>query len=1231
MVVLNIQETHLENSGDIPFEWLHYENKYTIVSSDATNDDRFGGIIFFINKNLEIIESESIIPGRVLHIKTKNTTTSELINYVSIYGKASGNSIERQEIFCKVLQHFSQTDITEDYIFLGDFNFVESNLDRNTNNINQTDKTCFDIWSKVEMHFGVVDCFRNLNKNRRLYSYSSPNNSKSRIDRIYVPLTKIGNVLNTKFENVEVSDHKIVRISFKQTVIHGPGNYIFNNSLLNDPIFVSEIRDIFADFNDSERMFNDNRTLYDFLKMAICEHSKVYSKKKALQRRNEYLEACKKIEMIESMHKDALDTNLITELENLKKIEIKFLNYKRAGAFLRAKIPNFEENELQIAFISRIEKLRGEDNAITELIDNEGNLKSGTENVLNVVHSFYSDLYKWEQEDIFLQNSFFRNINVRLTQTEGHDLGLPLDKDFLFEALCDLPNNKSPGEDSLTKEFFVFFWNEIFPFYAKCIYESKAQKELCESQKRGLIKLAYKKNERFLLKNFRPISLLNVDLKIITRALAKRLSKVIGNIISNNQTCLPGRQIFVNLHILQDIIDYINGKNEKAAILFFDAAKAFDRMSHSFLFKTLRHFGCGEDFIEWIRIIYGHCTSRIKVNGFTTAPVLIKRGIRQGCPLSSLLYVMCAEVLSLEIKRNENIVGFKYNNQEYKNSGYADDLSAIVTEKESINELFNTLDNFGKATNAKINVEKTEAIWIGSWKNNLDRPKNLKWTNTMINNLGIWIGNNRKDTSIYGFREIREKIKNKIKFWSGKGITLKGRVRVVNTFIYRKLWYASEIHSVSSDIKLEIQRLITNYIWGGNFRERSLQGLEAHYSNGGLQLINIDKRVSALRVKWLSRILESDQNSIEFFLADSLISSNNLSIGISILKGYTSFYIRSIKNSFYKEACLAWARLNLCFSPCNAISINDLWIYGNILLKDDDGRVYKPPGNTRINRISLPFYFRDLPFPIINRRPDEARTIRSINRAFHRIQWNNDKNVFYMRNGDTLKNINKSTFKEIYWNFFEQETLPTPWKSKWENILNSSHIDWILVWKNVHDNLLNYNIQSMLWRMTNLGFISSNRLNRIFGSANICRQCNEEEEGFAHCFLYCNVSNLVYTHFQNLITHIINRVITLEEKAFGILIEDFKNDRISRLVNYILGFIKYIIFIRRARTNTLNETTRANLLIREIKKTIALDLQSKFCLAKHKKTLQNFKENFLYQEVLAKIQNNELIISNSII
>ena len=112
--------------------------------------------------------------------------------------------------------------------------------------------------------------------------------------------------------------------------------------------------------------------------------------------------------------------------------------------------------------------------------------------------------------------------------------------------------------------------------------------------------------------------MLNVDLKILTRALAKRMASQITKLIAENQKCLPGRKISTNLHILQDLIDYINVNNFVAILLFLDNEKAFDRISHSFMIKTLRHFGFGENFIDWVKIIYSECSARVKVNGYTT-------------------------------------------------------------------------------------------------------------------------------------------------------------------------------------------------------------------------------------------------------------------------------------------------------------------------------------------------------------------------------------------------------------------------------------------------------------------------------------------------------------------------------------------------------------------------------------------------------------------------------------
>ena len=84
---------------NIPKAWLHYNSKYTLVPSNASINDRFGGIVVFVNKNFEIIETHQIIPGRVLHIRAKNSLSSKTLNIFSIYGKASGTLLGKTVYF----------------------------------------------------------------------------------------------------------------------------------------------------------------------------------------------------------------------------------------------------------------------------------------------------------------------------------------------------------------------------------------------------------------------------------------------------------------------------------------------------------------------------------------------------------------------------------------------------------------------------------------------------------------------------------------------------------------------------------------------------------------------------------------------------------------------------------------------------------------------------------------------------------------------------------------------------------------------------------------------------------------------------------------------------------------------------------------------------------------------------------------------------------------------------
>ena len=134
---------------------------------------------------------------------------------------------------------------------------------------------------------------------------------------------------------------------------------------------------------------------------------------------------------------------------------------------------------------------------------------------------------------------------------------------------------------------------------------SYAHGSLSDTQRRGILRLLFKKDDPLELKNWRPISLLNTDYKICTKVLANRLRKVLPRIINKDQTCgIPDRSIYENLFLLRDTIDYVQHKHLSAAIISLDQEKAFDRVNHGFLHRVLTRFNFGPLSRRRVNVVY---------------------------------------------------------------------------------------------------------------------------------------------------------------------------------------------------------------------------------------------------------------------------------------------------------------------------------------------------------------------------------------------------------------------------------------------------------------------------------------------------------------------------------------------------------------------------------------------------------------------------------------------------
>ena len=207
----------------------------------------------------------------------------------------------------------------------------------------------------------------------------------------------------------------------------------------------------------------------------------------------------------------------------------------------------------------------------------------------------------------------------------------------IYKLLTSFKNNKSPGNDGLTKEFYCCFWNDIKDIFMKLLCESKKLKQLCVSQRQAIIKLLEKpnKDKRFVA-NWGPISLLNFDLKIISKSLATRLKNVLGKLTDARQTAYVNeRFIGESGRLIDDVLKVCDMQKLSGYLLTVDFEKAFDSLNHNFLIAVLKKYGFGDDFIDWILILFNSQESCVINGGHSTKYFPLERGARQGDPIAA--------------------------------------------------------------------------------------------------------------------------------------------------------------------------------------------------------------------------------------------------------------------------------------------------------------------------------------------------------------------------------------------------------------------------------------------------------------------------------------------------------------------------------------------------------------------------------------------------------------------
>ena len=565
-----------------------------------------------------------------------------------------------------------------------------------------------------------------------------------RLDYFLVSTGIINQIKECKIIPVSFSDHAAVSFSFlsEDYEKRGPGFFKFNNSLLEDKNFVEELNENIEKYKEKYGYLDDKRLYWEMIKMEIRSFTLFFSKRRSKQRRNE--EELLQSELCNLQRKvgeDPSEEN-VSEFHNVK-FKLNQLSLLRTrGAIARSKARWCEYGERNSKYFYRLEKRNYNTKYITELKLPDKTTISRPKDILNEVHRFYKELYTStgansddQRFDTFVNNPVLPEISADQKQScEGL-----LTKDECFASLKQMAKGKSPGSDGLSAEFYLAFWESVGQELVDSQNYAFECRELTISQRRGMITLIPKKNkDKTLLDNWRPISLLNTDYKIATRAIASRISKILPSIIHSDQTgYVKKRFIGQNIRLISDVIERCQYTRTPGIALFLDFRKAFDTIEWSFLFRALKTFGFGDMLVKWIKTFYTNPQSCVTNNGFATPFFSLERGVRQGCPLYGILFVIGVELLAGAIRSDKSIKGLSLNSKEFKLSQYADDTTCLVEDTTSASNLFKKLDLFRLCSGLELNRSKTDALWLGSNKNRTDTPFGIRWPENYVNALGV--------------------------------------------------------------------------------------------------------------------------------------------------------------------------------------------------------------------------------------------------------------------------------------------------------------------------------------------------------------------------------------------------------------------------------------------------------------------------------------------------------------
>lgn len=930
---LNFNIVFLQDTHMTPQTLPYFDSLWDGKCYHSCHSSHSRGTCIFIRKNTQnhiITEINSECGNYIILICRIHT---EVFAFVNIYGP----NRDQPTFFTKVFDHLKDIEV-EHIVVAGDMNFIVDHETDCLNYVRENNMNAKRAFLQLADDFNLVDIWRYFNPITRKYTWNRRNPFKcGRLDMFFISEHLISNVENTDIIPGYRTDHNAITLSIKtKKQPRGNGLWMFNISHLQNEDYVNRIKtcitdtvkqyaipiyrkEYYADFLNypTVQLTISDCLFYETLLMLLRGESVSFAKQNAKQKKKVEKDLQQKLDKAqEQFNRTASESDLNVvelaknELEEARKSKIE-------GLIVRSRVQWHEHGEKSSKYFLSLEKRNNNIKNIQYIVKGS-RIISKTDTILKEFSDSLETKYKARSDIEVNKELISRNIATSITSSAKARLDKEMTLQELTDALHAMKKGKTPGSNGFPVEFFREFWSHLGPFLHRAFTASLKQNKNLNSHREGIIKLIPKQGKSLHeLKGWRPITLLNVDYKIVSAAVTNRLKSVMSEIISPCQTAyISGRYIGENTRLLFDTLAFAKDHRIPGMIVAADFEAAFESISWEYLRSVMEQFNFGNNFLQIIDLLYLNRNnySRIMLNGHLGPGIFLSRGIRQGDPASGYLFNMAVEVLAGMINQSRKLQGINISHEkQIRISQYADDTILLLDGSSgSVRGAMSELVKFANLSGLNVNLDKTSGLPIGTLATSvIPFDVGIKIVDE-VKVLGIKLSTNLDKISETNFLDKLPAIRREIGQWKRRNLTPIGRICIIKALLLSKIVHLSmALPNPPDKILRELEAILFSFLWGGKGDKIKRTKIIQNYENDGLEMIDIKAFIDSMKLSWFKRLITSNADWI-YIAHENLPKATDL---LTYGKEKLTLIKNKTRNPFYMNVLEALIRFSSQYRP----------------------------------------------------------------------------------------------------------------------------------------------------------------------------------------------------------------------------------------------------------------------------------------------------------------------------